>query len=75
MGLTLPHDGETVREFYALLPAPVVGIETIGTMGWFRDLMEDLGVESRVGHPAAIRKPKSVGRSTTDAAACRKPPQ
>jgi transposase len=54
---TLPHDGEAVRQFYAALPAPVVvGIEATGTMGWFRDLMEDLGVECRVGHPAAIRK-------------------
>ena len=33
---TLKHEGETVREFYAALPAPVVvGIEATGSMGWF----------------------------------------
>jgi transposase len=53
---TLRHDGETVREFYAALPRPaVVGIEATGSMGWFVQLMEELGLTCRVGHPAAIR--------------------
>ncbi len=33
---TLKHEGETVREFYASIPPPVVlGIEATGSMGWF----------------------------------------
>ena len=54
---TLKHEGESVREFYASLPAPVVvGIEATGSMGWFLRLMEELAIECRVGHPSAIRK-------------------
>ncbi len=53
----LKHEGESVREFYASLPAPVVvGIEATGSMGWFLRLMEELAIECRVGHPSAIRK-------------------
>ena len=33
---TLAHEGETVREFYAALPKPVlVGLEATGSMFWF----------------------------------------
>jgi len=54
---TLKHDGDTVRAFYAALPAPVVvGIEATGSMRWFEHLMEELGITLQVGHPAAIRK-------------------
>jgi transposase len=54
---TLKHDGETVRTFYAALQHPVVvGIEATGSMGWFLQLMEELGITCHVGHPAAIRK-------------------
>ena len=54
---TLAHEGETVREFYAALPKPVlVGLEATGSMFWFLRLLEELGIEYRVGHPAAIRK-------------------
>ena len=54
---TLKHEGESVREFYASLPAPVVvGIEATGSMGWFLRLMEELAIDCRVGHPSAIRK-------------------
>lgn len=54
---TLKHDGEAVRTFYASLEAPVVvGIEATGSMGWFLQLMEDLGITCHVGHPVAIRK-------------------
>lgn len=52
----LRHEGEEVRKFYAGLPGPVrVGIEATGSMQWFLRLMEELGVECLVGHPAKIR--------------------
>ena len=53
---TLEHEGEQVREFYAALPRPVlVGIEATGSMHWFLKLMEELGIDCQVGHPAEIR--------------------
>jgi transposase len=52
----LAHEGNKVREFYAALESPVVvGIEATGAMQWFLELLEELGVECRVGHPAKIR--------------------
>jgi transposase len=54
---TLMHEGDEVREFYQGLPAPVtVGIEASGSMGWFLELMDELNITARVGHPASIRK-------------------
>ena len=48
--MTLKHEGDNVREFYSKLPRPVrVGIEATGSMQWFLNLMEELGVECRVG--------------------------
>ena len=53
---TLSHEGNAVREFYAALGGPVVvGIEATGAMQWFLELLEELGIECRVGHPAKIR--------------------
>lgn len=53
---TIPHEGDQVREFYAALPRPVrVGIEATGSMQWFLQLMEELQIDCRVGHPAKIR--------------------
>ena len=53
---TLKHEGAVVRDFYASLAPPVVvGIEATGSMGWFRRLMEELGITCHVGHPAKIR--------------------
>lgn len=53
---TLKHEGSAVRDFYASLAPPVVvGIEATGSMGWFRRLMEELGITCHVGHPAKIR--------------------
>src|SRR5437773_461845 len=53
---TLQHEEEKVREFYSALPRPVqVGIEATGSMLWFLNLMEELGIDSQVGHPAKIR--------------------
>jgi transposase len=52
---TLKHEGSVVRDFYASLAPPVVvGIEATGSMGWFRRLMEELGITCHVGHPAKI---------------------
>lgn len=54
---TLQHEGEQVRKFYAALPHPVlVGLEATGSMFWFLQLLEELGIAYRVGHPAAVRK-------------------
>lgn len=54
---TLEHEGDGVRTFYSALPRPVlVGIEASGSMQWFLQLMEELGIECRVGHPAKIRQ-------------------
>jgi transposase len=53
---TLSHEGNAVRAFYAALEGPVVvGIEATGSMQWFLELLEELGIECRVGHPAKIR--------------------
>ena len=53
---TLNHEGNEVREFYAALEGPVVvGIEATGAMQWFLELLEELGIVCRVGHPAKIR--------------------
>jgi len=53
---TLSHEGNAVREFYAALEGPVVvGIEATGAMQWFLELLEELSIECRVGHPAKIR--------------------
>ena len=47
---TLGHDGDEVRNFYSALRGPVlVGIEATGSMQWFLKLMEELGIECRVG--------------------------
>jgi transposase len=54
--LTLMHEGNEVREFYSQLPRPVlVGIEATGSMQWFLNLMDELGITCQVGHPATIR--------------------
>jgi len=53
---TLLHEGNSVREFYSKLSGPVrVGIEATGSMQWFVNLMEELEIDCRVGHPAKIR--------------------
>ena len=56
VNLTLLHEGNEVRDFYSQLPRPVlVGIEATGSMQWFLNLMDELGIACRVGHPATIR--------------------
>jgi len=62
--MTLTHEGDNVREFYSTLPHPVrVGIEATGSMQWFVNLMEELGIECRVGHPAEIRAAEPRSRN------------
>ena len=54
---TLQHEAEKVREFYSALAGPVqVGIEATGSMHWFLELLEELGIDRQVGHPSEIRK-------------------
>jgi transposase len=68
---TLKHEGEEVREFYAALRGPVqVGIEATGSMHWFLELMEELGIDRQVGHPAKIRaaEPRKQKHDRRDAA-------
>jgi transposase len=44
--VALKHEGNIVREFYTNLPRPMrVGIEATGSMQWFVNLMEELGIE------------------------------
>jgi transposase len=53
---TLSHEGSAVGEFYCGLEGPVVvGIEATGWMRWFLELLDELGIECQVGHPAMIR--------------------
>ena len=52
----LLHEGNAVREFCSTLQGPVLGgLEATGAMQWFLELLEELGIEYRVGHPAKIR--------------------
>src|SRR5215470_12003557 len=55
-GRTLAHEGDQVRQFYSEQPRPVlVGIEAIGPMQWFLNLLEGLGIECQVGDATKIR--------------------
>jgi hypothetical protein len=57
---TLVHEGNAVREFYAGLEGPVlVGIEATGAMQWFLELLEELGIEYRVGPPSKDSSPRN----------------
>src|SRR5712691_4673726 len=52
----LTHDGPSVEQFYAALPAPVtVGIESTGYALWFHALLHQLGHAVIVGDAAKIR--------------------
>lgn len=55
--LTLTHEGDQVRRFYAGLEGPVrVGIEATGQSQWFERLLQELNHEVLIGDPAKIRK-------------------
>jgi len=59
------HEGNAVREFYAALEGRVVvGIEATGAMQWFLQLLEELGIQYRVGHPAKIRAAETRKQKT-----------
>jgi transposase len=54
------YEGSAVRNFYAALEGPVVvGIEATGSLQWFLESLDELGIECRVGHPAKIRAAKT----------------
>ena len=62
---TLKHEAETVREFYAACRRQSwSGIEATGSMGWFLQLLDELGITCRVGHPATIRKAETAQAET-----------
>jgi transposase len=64
--LSLEHQGEAVRRFYAALPAAsVVGIESTGYAQWFERLLAELGQVLWVGDAAEIRA-ASVRQQKTD---------
>src|SRR5882757_2535728 len=70
---TLQHEGGSVREFYSTLAGPSrVGIEATGSMQWFLELMEELGIDCQVGHPAKIRaaEPRKQKHDRRDARSC-----
>lgn len=52
----LHHQGKEVEEFYIGLRGPsLVGMESTGYSIWFHELLEELGVELRVGDASQIR--------------------
>lgn len=61
----LSHEGEAVREFYAGLPKPVlVGLEATGSMQWFLQLLEGLGIEFALGILRRSGRRNRVSRKT-----------
>jgi len=53
-----------------------VGVEATGSMHWFLNLMEELGIECQVGHPAQIRaaEPRKQKHDRRDADLIRSTP-
>ena len=53
-----------------------VGVEATGSMRWFLNLMEELGIECQVGHPAQIRaaEPRKQKHDRRDADLIRSTP-
>jgi hypothetical protein len=61
---TLMHEGRQVREFYSQLARPVlVGIEAIGPMQWFLDLLQELQIECQVGRHKDPRRGTSQAKT------------
>jgi hypothetical protein len=61
---TLMHEGHQVREFYSQLARPVlVGIEAIGPMQWFLDLLQELQIECQVGRHKDPRRGTSQAKT------------
>src|ERR1700746_2373566 len=68
---TSRHEGDAVREFYSTLAGLTrVGIEDTGSIEWFVEWMEELGIDCQVGHPAKIRaaEPRKQKHDRRDAA-------
>ena|SRR5438309_8728888 len=77
VSIALLHEENHVREYYSTLPRPVrVGVEATGSMHWFLNLMEELGIECQVGHPAKIRaaEPRKQKHDRRDADLIRSTP-
>src|SRR5260370_24998941 len=56
---TLKHACDQVRKFYSALPGQVlVGLEATGSMHWFLELLEELGLERQVGHTPKLHAPE-----------------
>ena len=56
MNRILRHEGHRVRVFYSTLRGRLrVAIEATGSIKWFLQLTEELGIDRQVGHPATIR--------------------
>ncbi len=53
-----------------------MGVEATGSMHWFLNLMEELGIECQVGHPAQIRaaEPRKQKHDRRDADLIRSTP-
>jgi hypothetical protein len=67
---TLQYEGNNVGQFYGgLARAGRVGIEASGSMQWFLNLMDELGMECPVGHPANVRaaEPRKQNHDRRDA--------
>ena len=61
---TLAQEGNAVREFYAALEGPVVvGIEATGSMQWFLELLDELGIECRVVIQRRSERPRRGSRN------------
>jgi transposase len=72
---TLLLEGNEVRKFYSELPRPaLVGIEAIGPMQWFLKLLDELGIECRVGDATKVRaaEPRKHKHSVQPVRGCSK---
>jgi transposase len=64
---TISHEGNAVREFYAAREGPVVvGIEATGSMQWFLELLEELGIECRWDIRQRSARKRRGSRNTID---------
>ncbi len=65
--VALQHEGDSVREFYSTLPGPTrVGIEATGSMQWFLELMEELGIDCQVAIRRRSARPNRGSKSTIE---------
>ena len=77
VSIALLHEENTCGSFIPHFHAPVrVGVEATGSIHWFLNLMEELGIECQVGHPAQIRaaEPRKQKHDRRDADLIRSTP-